>query len=101
MGAAFLAVELHSDVNCSQPQPGTLGRAVALKPGWSKAHQRMGAAFLALELYSEAKESYETAAKMEPDNQVCGRVSRWPAQALELSLKALALHVLQNQLVLR
>ncbi len=42
----------------------------ALKPSWAKAHQRMGAAFLALQLFSDAKEAYEKAAKLEPDNQV-------------------------------
>ena len=42
--------------------------AVKLKPGWAKAYTRLGAAFTGLNLFSEAKEAFESAAKIEPDN---------------------------------
>jgi len=41
-----------------------------LKPGWVKGHARAAAAYMGLELYSEAKEAYEKAVKLEPDDQV-------------------------------
>jgi stress-induced-phosphoprotein 1 len=44
-----------------------------LKPGWVKGHARAAAAYMGLELYSEAKEAYEKAVKLEPDDQVI-----WP-----------------------
>lgn len=43
-----------------------------LKPGWVKGHARAAAAYMGLELYSEAKEAYEKAVKLEPDDQVIG-----------------------------
>lgn len=45
-------------------------KAVALKPRWAKAHQRVATAFMGLQLYSDAKEALEQAQKLEPDNQV-------------------------------
>lgn len=43
---------------------------VKLKPGWVKGHARAAAAYMGLQLYSEAKEAYEKAVKLEPDDQV-------------------------------
>jgi tetratricopeptide (TPR) repeat protein len=43
---------------------------IKLKPGWVKGHARAAAAYMGLELYSEAKEAYEKAVKLEPDDQV-------------------------------
>lgn len=45
-------------------------RVLKLKPGWVKGHARTAAAYMGLELYSEAKEAYEKAVKLEPDDQV-------------------------------
>lgn len=45
-------------------------RVIKLKPGWVKGHARAAAAYMGLELYSEAKEAYEKAVKLEPDDQV-------------------------------
>lgn len=42
--------------------------AVRLKPGWAKAQSRLGQAFMGLNLFSEAREAFERAAKIEPDN---------------------------------
>lgn len=44
-----------------------------LKPGWVKGHARAAAAYMGLELYSEAKEAYEKAVKLEPDDQALQR----------------------------
>jgi stress-induced-phosphoprotein 1 len=41
-----------------------------LKPGWVKGHARAAAAYMGLQLYSEAKEEYEKAVKLEPDDKV-------------------------------
>lgn len=46
-----------------------------LKPGWVKGHARAAVAYMGLQLYSEAKEAYEKAVKLEPDDQV--RVLGW------------------------
>lgn len=43
---------------------------IKLKPGWVKGHSRAAAAYMGLQLYSEAKEAYEKAVKLEPDDQV-------------------------------
>eukprot|EP00775_Hariotina_reticulata_P010471 gene10471-10629_t len=40
-----------------------------LKPGWVKGHARAAAAYMGLQLYSEAKEQYEKAVKLEPDDK--------------------------------
>jgi tetratricopeptide (TPR) repeat protein len=45
-------------------------RVIKLKPAWVKGHMRAAAAYMGLELYSEAKEAYEKAVKLEPDDQV-------------------------------
>ena len=42
--------------------------AVKLKPGWAKGQSRLGQAYMGLKLYSEAKEAFEEAARIEPDN---------------------------------
>lgn len=52
-------------------------RVLKLKPGWVKGHARAAAAYMGLELYSEAKEAYEKAVKLEPDDQV--RLGAQPA----------------------
>ncbi|KAJ9516576.1 hypothetical protein QJQ45_015253 [Haematococcus lacustris] len=44
-------------------------QAVKLAPKWAKAHTRLGAAFSGLQLHSDAKEAYERALQLEPDNQ--------------------------------
>lgn len=50
---------------------------IKLKPAWVKGHTRAAAAYMGLELYSEAKEAYEKAVKLEPDDQVgTGNVCR-------------------------
>lgn len=54
-----------------------------LKPGWVKGHARAAAAYMGLQLYSEAKEAYEKAVKLEPDDQALQR-SLDKAAALEL-----------------
>jgi Tetratricopeptide repeat len=45
-------------------------RAVKLKPGWVKGHARAGAAHMGLQQYGDAREAYERAVKLEPDDQV-------------------------------
>jgi tetratricopeptide (TPR) repeat protein len=42
--------------------------AVKIKPGWAKAQSRLGQAFMGLQLFSEARDAFERAAKIEPDN---------------------------------
>lgn len=44
-------------------------QAVRLKPRWVKGHTRKAAALMGLKRYSEAKEAYEAALKLEPDDQ--------------------------------
>jgi len=46
-----------------------------LKPGWVKGHARAAAAYMGLLLYSEAKEEYEKAVKLEPDDKVMMRMT--------------------------
>eukprot|EP00878_Enallax_costatus_P024923 GHUV01026627.1.p1 GENE.GHUV01026627.1~~GHUV01026627.1.p1 ORF type:complete len:303 (+),score=121.29 GHUV01026627.1:33-941(+) len=46
---------------------------IKLKPGWVKGHARAAAAYMGLQLYSEAKEAYEKAVKLEPDDQALQR----------------------------
>eukprot|EP00197_Chlamydomonas_leiostraca_P003280 CAMPEP_0202873790 /NCGR_PEP_ID=MMETSP1391-20130828/24020_1 /ASSEMBLY_ACC=CAM_ASM_000867 /TAXON_ID=1034604 /ORGANISM="Chlamydomonas leiostraca, Strain SAG 11-49" /LENGTH=194 /DNA_ID=CAMNT_0049555077 /DNA_START=1 /DNA_END=582 /DNA_ORIENTATION=- len=43
-------------------------KAVGLKPSWPKAYSRLAVAFFGLKLYSDAKEAYERALKLEPDD---------------------------------
>lgn len=43
---------------------------IKLKPGWVKGHARAAAAYMGLQQYSEAKEQFEKAVKLEPDDQV-------------------------------
>ncbi|KAF8072630.1 HOP2 [Scenedesmus sp. PABB004] len=55
--------------------------AAKLRPGWVKAHARCGAAYMGLQLYSEAKEAYERAVKLEPDDQARRGAARRGARA--------------------
>jgi stress-induced-phosphoprotein 1 len=49
-------------------------RAVTrLKPRWAKGHARAAAALMGLRRYGEAREAYEAALKLEPDDQTLHR----------------------------
>lgn len=43
--------------------------ALSIDPSYSKAYARMGLAYSSLEKHKEAKECYQTASEMEPDNE--------------------------------
>ena len=43
-------------------------RCVALKPNWAKGWARLGAACMGLKLYGDAREAYERAMGLEPDD---------------------------------
>lgn len=43
--------------------------ALSIDPSYSKAYGRLGLAYSSLEWYKEAKESYQKALEMEPDNE--------------------------------
>ncbi|KIZ02857.1 stress-induced-phosphoprotein 1 [Monoraphidium neglectum] len=59
-------------------------RAVTrLKPRWAKGHARAAAALMGLRRYGEAREAYEAALKLEPDDQTLHR-GKDKAYAMEL-----------------
>lgn len=43
-------------------------RVIAIRPKWAKGHSRLAAAHFALQDYSEAKEAYQRASELEPDD---------------------------------
>lgn len=43
-------------------------RTIAIKPKWAKGYARLGAAHFALQDFSEAKEAYQRASELEPDD---------------------------------
>jgi hypothetical protein len=51
------------------PTPHTQA-VLRLRPGWVKGQARLGAALYGLQQYSEAKEAYQKAMELEPDDQV-------------------------------
>jgi tetratricopeptide (TPR) repeat protein len=44
-----------------------------LKPRWAKGHARRGAALMGLKRFGEARQAYETALRIEPDDQALVR----------------------------
>ncbi|EFJ48274.1 hypothetical protein VOLCADRAFT_60479, partial [Volvox carteri f. nagariensis] len=48
-------------------------RVLAIKPGWAKGWARLGAACMGLKLYGDAKEAYEKALRIEPEDQALRR----------------------------
>ncbi|KXZ48330.1 hypothetical protein GPECTOR_28g736 [Gonium pectorale] len=58
-------------------------RVVALKPGWAKGWARLGAACMGLKLYGDAREAYEKALRIEPDDMALRRVCE-KAESMEL-----------------
>jgi len=44
-----------------------------IKPRWAKGHARRAAALMGLKRCSEAREAYEAALKLEPDDQALQR----------------------------
>jgi len=55
-----------------------------LRPSWVKGHARLAAALYGLEQYGEAKEAYERALKLEPNDQA---LQRGYEKALAMELK--------------
>ncbi|GIL86349.1 hypothetical protein Vretifemale_14661 [Volvox reticuliferus] len=58
-------------------------RVVAMKPSWAKGWARLGAACMGLKLYGDAREAYEKALRIEPDDQALRRACE-KAETMEL-----------------
>lgn len=65
--AAYAALERWNDAAADAR------RVVVLKPGWAKGWARLGAACMGLKLYGDARESYEKALRIEPEDQALRR----------------------------
>lgn len=66
-----------------QPALDDAAAAARLKPRWVKGHARMAAALMGLKRYGEAREAYEAALRLEPDDASLQR-GRDRATAMEM-----------------